>query len=168
VEGLLAVERMVLESVAKGSSNGESISKDTSLTHFFVNTIVENLKDYGLVEKEKGKLILTKSTQNLIQFNKADNVKLELKDLFNSLVENHYKQSALTEKEHILKMQKIWLTDYEYKVLKSMMSNIENYIKSIRKDRLLHPEEEILSQQRVIFWGSDTYANLIDSTLKAA
>jgi hypothetical protein len=168
MEGLLAVERMVLESVAKGSSNKDIIAKDTSLTEGFVATIIENLKDYNLIELEKKKLILTKTTKNLIQFNKADNVKMELKDLFESLVDNHYSQSSTVEKEHILKMQKIWLTDYEFKVLKSMMSNIDNFIKSIRKDRLLHPEEEILSQQRVIFWGSDTYSNLIESTLRAA
>ncbi|MFT6069445.1 MAG: hypothetical protein ACJAT2_001274 [Bacteriovoracaceae bacterium] len=167
MDGLLAVERMVLESIAKGSTNELSIVKDTSLSKGFVSTLVENLIDYQLVELEKRKLILTKTTQNLIQFNKADNVKMELKDLFESMVDNHYAQSPLEEREQILKMQKIWLTDYEFKVMKSMMSNIENYIKSIRKDRLLHPEEEILSEQRVIFWGSDTYSNLIESTLAA-
>lgn len=168
MKGLLAVERMVLESISKGASTKKTIARDTSLSESFVSTIAGNLIDYNLIEIEKGKMILTKSTQNLIQFNKADNVKLELKDLFDSLVENHYAQSALKEKKHILKMQKIWLTDYEYKVLKSMMSNIENYITSIRKDRLLHPEEEILSEQRIIFLGSDTYSNLIEPTLKAA
>ncbi len=167
MEGLLAVERMVLESIAKGSTAESSIAKDTSLSEGFVSTLVDNLKDYQLVELDKRKLILTKSTKNLVQFNKADNVKMELKDLFESMVDNHYSQSPLGEREQILKMQKIWLTEYEFKVMKSMMSNIETYIKSIRKDRLLHPEEEILSEQRVIFWGSDTYSNLIESTLAA-
>lgn len=165
MKGLLTVERMVLESVAMGNEKISVISKDTKLSEMFVRTILSNLKEHGLVLYRNGKVSLNKNNQNLVAFNQTQNVKHEVKDLFNSLVENYFFDK---EPEQILKMQKIWLTDLEFKILKSMMDNIQSYIVSIRKDRLLNPEEEVLAEQRVIFWGADSYTNLINTTMKAA
>ena len=165
MKGLLVVERMVLESIGKNRKKISIISKDTNLTEMFVRTIISNLKDYGLVTYRKGEFSLSKRTSGLCMVNKSKNLKNEVKDLFCSLVDNHY---CTEENEQMLKMQKIWLTDLEYKILVSMMDNMDNYIKNIRKDRLLNPEDEILAEQRIIFWGADTYTNLINRTLKAA
>lgn len=165
MRGLLAVERMVLESVSKHKTKIGEIAKDTALSEMFVKTILTNLKEHGLIIYKKGKYLLRKDREILGTFNQSHNVKYEVKDLFGSLVDNYFAESSEVQ---TLKMQKIWLTDLEFKIMKSMMSNMENYIKSIRKDRLLNPEEEVLSEQRVIFWGADTYSNLINSSLRAA
>ena len=164
MKGLLTVERMVLESINKGKNEIKIISEDTSLGEMFVRTILSNLKDYNLIKYQKGKYSLTEKVENLREFNKPQNVKHEVKDLFSSLVDNYYS----SEGAPTLKMQKVWLTDFEYKVLNSYLINMEAFIKSVRKDRLLHPEEEVLAEQRIIFWGTDTYSNLINSTLNAA
>lgn len=165
MKGLLVVERMVLESIAKKRKTVSIISKDTKLTEMFVRTIISNLKDYGLITYKKGQFTLSGRTTGLCTVNESQNIKHEVKDLFSSLVDNHY---CTEESGQMLKMQKIWLTDLEYKILMSMMTNMENYIKSIRKDRLLNPEEEVLAEQRILFWGADTYSNLINRTLKVA
>ena len=165
MEGLLAVERMVLESVSKGNESIEKISETTSLTEMFVRTILSNLRDHGIIKFKKGKFFLNSELENFKRINQPNNLKYEIKDLFGSLVDNHYNSS---KEKPTLKMQKIWLTEHEYKILKSMMINMESYIKSIRKDRLLNPEQEVIAEERVIFWGADTYSNLISQTLKVA
>ncbi len=166
MKGLLAVERMVLESIDKDKTTVKKISSDTSLSEMFVRTILSNLKDYGLVSYKKGFYMLSKKKESLKAYNQAELVKHEINDLFESLVDNYY--SDIESPNLTLKMQKIWLTDLEFKILRSMMINMDSYIKSIRKDRLLRPEEEILSEQRVIFWGTDSYSNLIKSNLSVA
>lgn len=165
MKGLLTVERMVLESVAKGREIVCEISNDTKLTDMFVRTILSNLNDYGLVKYRRGRYSLSSDTKRLTEFNMSSNVKLEVKDLFGSLVDNYFEKR---NENQTLKMQKIWLTDLEFKILKSMMDKMQSYIISIRKDRLLRPEQEVLAEQRVIFWGTDTYTSLINKSIKAA
>lgn len=164
MKGLLSVERMVLESVFKGNCTISGISLDSGLSEMFVRTLLGNLKDYGLISYRKGQVEIAKNSEHFKVINKKENLSIELKELFSSLVDNYYGKGNDVE----LKMQKIWLTDYEEKILKSMMQNIDNFIKSIRKDRLLRPEEEILAEQKVIFWGLDSYSSLIGRHLKAA
>lgn len=164
MRGLLAVERMVLESIAAGKKKLNEIAKDTELREAFVKLISSNLINYGLVKFEKNEYFLSSEKRALRDVNQSSFVKEEVKDLFNSLVENYFLGE---EGNSLLKMQKIWLTDGEEKILKGMMYNIESYISSIRKDRLLNPENENRAKQKVIFWGSDTYQNLIERVVKA-
>ncbi|MBK26628.1 MAG: hypothetical protein CME70_21690 [Halobacteriovorax sp.] len=166
MRGLLAVERMVLESIDKDRTTVKRIAADTALSEMFVRTILSNLKDYGLISYSKGFYSLNLEKENLRVYNQNKLVKHEINELFESFVDNHFSEE--NKPELTLKMQKIWLTDLEFKILRSMMINMDSFIKSIRKDRLLRPEEEILSEQRVVFWGIDSYSNLINSNLSVA
>ena len=171
-DGLLIIERIIIESLAKKEKNLYELKLDTNLDHSLLLNILPNLMMKNMIRYQQG--IYTLQRENcfewLNQVNQVDNVKEEAKELFISLV-NQYFQKDLSKKNEELspqfKIQKMWLTHDEEILLQSHMANLDGFFHSIKKSRQMKPQKEKTCEQRVVFWGLSKYSDLVDGVLAA-
>ncbi|MGZ3787963.1 MAG: hypothetical protein ACXVLQ_05535 [Bacteriovorax sp.] len=170
-DGLLIIERIIIESLSKKERNLQEIILDTNLEHSLLLNVLPNLLMKNMVRYTRGIYSINKENcfQWLNEVNKNDNVKEEAKELFISLVNQYFAQSnekKLTV-EPQLKIQKVWLTRDEEMVLKSHMAALEGFFSGVKASRRVRPEKEKTCEQRVVFWGLSQYSDLVDGVLQA-
>lgn len=163
--GLLVVERVVLESLSKKGKKFDELQADTNLKTPILLNILQNFLMRNFVSYKKGTYslnLLTKSSW-LPLVNARENIKEEVKELFVSLVNSYFK----TEKKNNidLKMKKVWLTDNEEKIYKTLLSNLENFIKNLEGNR--GGVKESISSKKVLIWGHSDYSTLVNGVLEA-
>ncbi len=164
-EGLLIVERIVIESLAKKSKSLKELSEDTELSTNLLLNLLPNLLMKNLVTFEKGLYFL--NSNNLEKIKKINLEKLalknETKEIFTSLV-NQYFDKDLKEAT-LFKMQKIFVTGDEEKILKNHLLSLENFINQLKQKRLKNPIVERTSEQKILYWGMSSYSNIIDEAM---
>lgn len=125
-DGLLMIERIVIESLAKKEKNIQEIEIDTNLAHGLLLNILPNLLMRNMVKYKNGTYSLDKEQCFvwLNEVNKKENIKEEAKEIFTSLVNQYFKKrfSSATQAGAQLKIQKMWLTRDEEIILKSHMA----------------------------------------------
>lgn len=170
-EGLLILERIIIESLSKKERNLQEIIHDTNLEHSLLLNILPNLLMKNMIRYNRGTYFLEKENcfQWLGEINHGDNVKEEAKELFISLV-NQYFNKEMDKKSSIephLKIQKMWLTRDEEVVLRSHMASLDGFFTGVKASRRTKPERERTYEQRVVIWGFSQYSDLIDGVLEA-
>lgn len=165
--GLLVLERIVIESLIKKEMNIEELVVQTGLSHGLLLNILPNLIMNFLVKYERGQYSLNREMigQWSKEINKIENLKEEAREIFNSLVNSYFKQEV--ERSVELKIQKLWLTADEEKLLNGHLKNLESFFKNIKEQRLRKPVVERTKQQKVIVWGHLEYSNIIQEVLEA-
>lgn len=170
-DGLLIIERIIIESLSKKERNLQEIIQDTSLDHSLLLNVLPNLLMKNMILYRRGIYSIDKENcfQWLSEINKGDNVKEEAKELFISLVNQYFKKdyAKKTSTETQLKIQKIWLTAEEERVLRSHMAGLEIFFSGIKATRKTHPEKEKTCEQRVVIWGLSQYSDLLEGVLEA-
>lgn len=170
-DGLLIIERIIIESLSKKERNLQEIVNDTNLDQALLLNILPNLLMKNMIRYIRGTYSINKENcfQWLNEINKTDNVKEEAKELFTSLVNQYFKKD--TEKKVVvvpqLKIQKMWLTPDEEMVLRSHMAGLECFFNGVKASRKLKPEREKTCEQRVVIWGLSQYSDLVDGVLEA-
>ncbi len=166
-DGLLVIERIVLESLAKKSKNLEELSLDTNLDSSLLLNILPLLSMKNIVSYNKGHYFLNadifKGQLRLI--NSASAIKEEVKELFVSLVNNYF--SKQKENDAFLKVKKIFLTNDEEKIFQAHLKNLESFIKNIEDQRHKRPVYSKLAEHKVIIWGHSKYSELVNSIVNA-
>jgi hypothetical protein len=170
--GLLMIERIVIESLSKKEKNIVELEVDTGLSHALLLNILPNLLMKNIVLYQRGIYSLEQLNKEtwLAEINKADHVKFEAKEMFTSLVNQYFEANGTKVKEGQvpqLKIQKIWLTESEEKILKSHLATLDGFFLGIKEARKYNPLREKTSEQRVVIWGTSLYSDLIDGVLKA-
>lgn len=170
-DGLLIIERIIVESLSKKERNLQEIIMDTNLDHALLLSVLPNLIMKNMVRYTRGIYSIEKENcfQWLSEINKEDYVKEEAKELFVSLV-NHYFAKTQERKNCVepqLKIQKIWLTKDEEIVLRSHMACLESFFTQVKASRKTRPEKEKTCEQRVVIWGHSQYSDLVDGVLQA-
>lgn len=170
-DGLLIIERIIVESLSKKERNLQEIIMDTNLDHSLLLSILPNLIMKNMVRYTKGIYSLEKENcfQWLNEINHTDNVKEEAKELFISLVNQYFTKSneRRTSIDPQLKIQKVWLTRDEEVILRSHMAGLESFFKAVKDSRKVKPEKEKTCEQRVVIWGLSQYSDLVDGVLQA-
>lgn len=170
-DGLLLIERMVIESLAKKEKNIQEIEIDTNLDHGLLLNILPNLLMRNIIRYKSGVYSLEKDQcfSWLSEVNKRENVKEEAREIFTSLVNQYFKKDKQKEAQNSpqLKIQKMWLTKDEELVLKSHMAGLEGFFNGIKEARKHHPQREKTCEQRVVVWGFSHYSDLIEGVLQA-
>ncbi len=169
-KGLLVVERILLESIAKGPKDIQELSVDTELSGNLLRNIVPHLLMKNIVKFHNGKYQLNTESKSewLKIINSSDNVKEEVKDLFISLVNTYFNQEKRPANDKLgLKMKKVYLTPSEEKLYNSYLYNLEEFIKGVENDRKLNPINSKVSEKKVIIWGHSNYSSLVDGILEA-
>lgn len=169
--GLLILERIVLESVAKKEKNLEELSIDTNLEHALLLNILPNLLMRNILKYQRGTYSIDKeqSLLWLTGINKDENLKEETKELFTSLVNQYFKKDIeiQSKKSSTLKVQKVWLTKDEEVILNGHMINLENFFIGVKNMRKINPIREKTHEQKVVIWGISQYSNLVHGILEA-
>jgi len=142
-DGLLILERIVVESISKKDKNIQELSVDTNLEHAILLNILPNLLMRNIISYTRGSYSIDKeaSLKWRVGINNDDNLKDEAKELFTSMVNQYFKKDFEIPKKKttLLKIQKVWLTKDEEIVFNSHLINLENFFQNIRKSRKLHP-----------------------------
>lgn len=170
-DGLLIIERIIIESLSKKDRNLQEIIHDTNLEHSLLLNILPNLLMKNMIRYTRGTYSLEKENcfQWLNEINKSDNVKEEAKELFISLVNQYFKKDCIKLRavEPHLKIQKVWLTRDEELVLRSHMASLDGFFTGVKASRRVKPEREKTCEQRVVIWGLSQYSDLVDGVLEA-
>lgn len=170
-DGLLIIERIIIESLSKKERNLQEIIHDTSLDHSLLLNILPNLLMKNMIRYNRGTYSIEK--QNCLQWlgevNRGENVKEEAKELFISLVNQYFRKDI--EQKNLrspqLKIQKVWLTPDEEMVLRSHMATLEGFFSGVKASRKVKPQREKTCEQRVVIWGLSQYSDLVDGVLRA-
>ena len=170
-DGLLIIERIIIESLSKKERNLEEIKLDTNLDHALLMNVLPHLLMKNMIRYHRGIYSIDKENcfRWLGQVNRDENVKEEAKELFISLVNEYFKKD-LQPKRAIapqLKIQKMWLTQDEEIILRSHMATLENFFVNVKDSRKTRPQRERTCEQRVVIWGLSQYSDLVDGVLKA-
>ena len=165
--GLLMIERLVIESLSKKAKNLKELEIDTNLSHALLLNLIPNLLMNNLVTYSKGIYSIDKENcfAWLSEVNQTDNLKEEAREIFNSLVNQYFAREV--QKKAELKIQKVFLTADEEKVLRSHVINLENFFKGIKEARRSKPVNEKTCEQRVVVWGLTNYSDLVTGFLHA-
>lgn len=170
-DGLLMIERIVIESLSKKEKNIQEIEIDTNLGHGLLLNILPNLLMRNMVRYKNGVYSIDKDHcfEWLSEVNKKENVKEEAKEIFTSLVNQYFKKDATMAPQAgpQLKIQKMWLTRDEEIILKSHMNTLEGFFNGIKEARRYHPQKEKTCEQRVVIWGFSHYSDLVEGVLQA-
>jgi hypothetical protein len=169
-DGLLLIERIVIESLSKKEKNIQEIEIDTNLSHGLLLNILPNLLMRNMVRYKNGQYSIDKDHcfEWLSEVNKKENVKEEAKEIFTSLVNQYFKkESPSAPVGPQLKIQKMWLTRDEELILKSHMATLEGFFNGVKEARKYHPQREKTCEQRVVIWGFSHYADLVEGVLQA-
>jgi len=170
-DGLLIIERIIIESLSKKERNLHEIILDTNLEHGLLLNILPNLLMKNMIRYNRGIYSIDKENcfQWLNEINKNDNVKEEAKELFISLVNQYFAKSILKKSvvEPQLKIQKVWLTKDEEIILRSHMVGLERFFSGVKDSRKVRPEKEKTCEQRVVIWGWSQYSDLVEGVLQA-
>ncbi|MBY0414929.1 MAG: hypothetical protein K2Q18_12230 [Bdellovibrionales bacterium] len=170
-DGLLMIERIVIESLYKKEKNIQEIEIDTNLGHGLLQNILPNLLMRNMVRYRGGVYSIDKEHcfDWLKQVNKKENVKEEAKEMFTSLVNQYFKKDNTVEGQNgpQLKIQKMWLTRDEELILKSHMNALEGFFNGVKESRKYRPQKEKTCEQRVVIWGSTHYSDLVEGVLQA-
>ncbi|MDO9183201.1 MAG: hypothetical protein Q7U04_12370 [Bacteriovorax sp.] len=170
-DGLLIIERIIIESLSKKERNMQEIILDTNLDHSLLLNILPNLLMKNMIRYTRGTYSIEKENcfQWLNEVNKTDNVKEEAKELFISLVNQYFKKDLVKPvgNETQLKIQKVWLTRDEEVILRSHLSGLDGFFTGVKASRRIKPEREKTCEQRVVIWGLSQYSDLVDGVLEA-
>ena len=143
-------ERLITESLFKGAKTLRELKEDTGLNvHIIENCLITLL----------GKSIIIKEV-NKYKFN--NNLSKEAKEaLTNNSNKMEVKKLLINEAIDLaegdnLNLYKVSLNEKEEKILNGLLYNVEEFLKSIKnKDKT--------KNEKVIFWGENTYENLIQN-----
>ncbi|MBF0313742.1 MAG: hypothetical protein HQK50_09870 [Oligoflexia bacterium] len=173
MDKLLPVERIVLESLARGSKGTLEVTLDTSIPMAIAHNILQHFLLQGLVvfstSEQKYSLCLSELTACAKNFNSKEGKKHEICDLFEALAMLGLqlipkKKSSYGRPQ--LKMRKVWL-NYEDEIqVNQLLYNLEMLV-----DRAVHSPKKNstdskISDQRLILWGHSHYGSLVKTTLK--
>jgi hypothetical protein len=169
-DGLLIIERMIIESLSKKEKNLHEIEFDTNLNHSLLLNVLPNLLMKNLIRYKRGIYFIEKESCFLWlhEINKSENIKEEVKELFVSMVNQFYtKEKKLALVAPQLKVKKMWLTPDEELILRSHMACLEGFFNGVKESRKRSPIREKTSEQRVVIWGLSQYSDLIEGVLDA-
>lgn len=166
MDGLLIVERMVLESLSNGAKSSDEINQCTNLSKALLGNILPMFLMRNIVSYKSGKYELNRvnAMQWMAKCNTPANIKEEVKELFTSLVNRYFQSEA---REQGLRMKKVWMNSLEKKIFQSHLANLEEFIKSVEKENRRPESSKQLRDKEVIFWGHSPYSTLVDGVLEA-
>lgn len=173
MEGLLVVERMVIESIGKRKKELKDIVEDTGLGQNFVKGLLSQLVEKNILCQSRGVYFLSESFDQewLPVLNKKENIKEEFCEMFQSIIEQRFaEERELSSKNDTqtseVRLQKILLTSCEDRMLQAQLKSIDMFIAGIKQQRKRKPLHGPLKSQKVVFWGHTDYQNMVRGSLK--
>ncbi|EQC49635.1 hypothetical protein [Bacteriovorax sp. DB6_IX] len=157
---LLLLERVVVESIAKGNFRIENIQNDTGLDYSFLLSICSRLIKRGLITYKLGEYKISKDEESWGKVNHPLILKNEIKEVSENIIDVFFNDKVTNS----LKLQKVYLSDKDEKILNSLLDSVESFVKDLRNS----PQNKAMStkKQKVLMWGYGQYSDIIQNTLK--
>lgn len=154
---LLLTERIVIESISKGPLSLDKIADDTGVEIEVINSIVPELLMKNILVYKQGLYSLNMENKEswIFEINKFSNKKKEIKDILNASIN-------LLETKESLKLQKVFLTPFEEKLLKIELKKVEKFIENIRCEQVKIKNKRKTKDMKVIYWGCSDYSDLVE------
>jgi hypothetical protein len=168
--GLLLIERMIVESLLKKDRNVYELAIDTGLNETLLLNVIPNLLMKNILHYGRGiyKINRTDSELWLSELGKSESIKEEVRELFASLLNQFFtedlkKMNGSTS----LKVQKVWLNDKEQVILNSHLKNLDLFFTGVKDNRKGSLVPSKTHEEKVVIWGISSYAELLEGSLKA-
>lgn len=166
MDGLLVIERFVLESLNRGEKNLGELELDTKLSRSLLINLLSSLSMKNIVVFKDSKYQLSQHKKDLWleEINQTEARREEMKELMISLVNIFYNQNEVKRSE--LKMKKVRLSKIDERILDKHFGEIEHYLNNLHRTQ--KNLDEPLTEQRVYVWGQSHYGDLIKETMQLA
>lgn len=155
------LERLVLESLSKCPKELFELMQDTKLDKNVVINILQSLLIKNLLTV----------TNNRYQINQNLNQVLiqQLKDQQNTLIEiGQVVKTTIKHsqnfKDNSFKYKKVYMNSDDEMLFKAMLIQLESFIEELEKK---NKKKGKTYQQKVIFWGSNSYENITTDMLSS-
>jgi hypothetical protein len=168
-DGLLLLERIIIESISKKEKNIQELSIDTNLEHALLLNLLPILLMKNIIKYQHGLYRIDKENSLLWResINHPENIKEETKELFTSLVNKYFAKDIEEKSNSVLKVKKVWLTNSEEKILNGHMVVLENFFNEVKNSRKRNPLKEKTCEQKIVIWGTSLYSELLHGVLEA-
>lgn len=166
MKNLLVIERYVLEALESGAQNFAQMSEATELDYALLNNILSELMTRNMVSYNRGlySLNLAEKQDWLPRVNSKEGLDAEVKELFGSMVSHHFNSK---ERDHELKIQKLYMTPEEERIFQTYLINMEKFIKDVQKQQKTRGLQTRVKDQKLVVWGKANYDRVVQNTLKA-
>jgi hypothetical protein len=150
------LERLILESLSRKEKDLSSLEDDTKLDQLILSNILQSLAAKNLVILERRKYYLNQALSNLMIKELKDNqsVMAEVNQVIKVCMNN-----MLNHNEGLFKYKKVYMDKSEEKLFNALLIQMETFIDGLSRNKGKTHE------QKVIFWGSDTYENITHQLL---
>lgn len=157
-ESINIVERYIIESINNEKLFINQIAKKTKLELNYIYNILKSLIERKILASQDERYFLNPNLEKeqLIQIQSKENKYYEISEILSAcLRENLFNENPLIN----FKFKKVFLNEKEEKIFSGLLYNLEAFLNSIPK------REQIISEQKIIFWGGGSYENITTSAL---
>lgn len=168
--GLLIVERIVIEALAKKDQNLEQLKLETGLGQNLLQNVLSLLLMKNIIHYQNNNYSLSKEipAESVEQIFSKEGFQVEAKELFSSLVNQYFDEEEKQKRVAGLRVQKIAMSESEFRLFCGHLNALESFMQSIKENRLKRPQLERVCDQKVVFWGHSNYRDLVGKVIESA
>lgn len=162
-EGLLIVERMILEVLIIDPATYRGICDETGLDTSLVGALLSEFVSRGDVQFKNGHYHLNQESEVIKSMTSKSKefLSTEIKELFVTFFNAFFEEE---KKGMQFKLQKISISPAEELMLNTHFQKLDCFITDLKKVR----RRNKLKDQRFIFWGSSGYGELAKRSIDVA
>ncbi|WP_372654860.1 hypothetical protein [Halobacteriovorax sp.] len=152
---LLLSQRIVLEAISNKADTIEKIVKSTGLSKSMINNIIPEFLLLNIIKYKEGSYVLDRETNPkwIQEISKVENVKMEIKEMLSSSVD-------LMNKGAVVNLRKIYLSEFEEKLLKIELARVEKLIVDLQKNSGVNKD---VKDMKVVYWGYSGYGDILNN-----
>ena len=159
---MLALERIIVESISKGRNTLEKIESDTLLKYPLILSIVNNLLVKSILSQKDHYYSIARNSLNWKKENSDTELINEIQELSEEIIKNYFNYKD----NNSLKLKKIYMSEQEEKIFKSILNNLELFLNGLKKDEDKKNEKNKTVKQKVVLWGHSKYEDIINSSAR--
>lgn len=146
------IERIIIESIYRKEKDFDDIYNDTNLPKTVIENCLMSLLSKNIIIKKLDRYYLNNNlSEEAIQAISSKTNKLNAKKLImNEIIES--------SKGDDLGFYKVSMSEKEEKILKGLFYNVEEFLKGLETNK-----EAKTTDERIIFWGENTYGKVINN-----
>ena len=154
------IERMVLESLNKGSKSSTELFECTGISPHILTKITISLISKNLIVMKDKKYSMNKSLSSEMKqlLTRYIEKKFEALELMGQTIDLSVEQN---QKQYpaSFHLKKVAMTKTEKAIFKGLTHQLESFLKELEKKN----RKNLTSEQELIFWGAGNYGNIIQT-----
>jgi len=157
MKGLSSLERIILESIGKGSPVYEEIQVQTGLHENVFYNVLQALIIRGLVSTDGVRYKISEALSPLLleEINGKEAKQAEYLELMEAVVEQ--------PNERVFRFQKVAMDSRDEKIFVAMLSNLESFLADAHKKA---QSSVPMKERKVVFWGMGEVKNLMNQIVE--